>query len=144
MIINTNLTMFRCKLRQIDAKTTMEDLKQQEHKLHTTLDFWCLSPDEVFKLVKFELDKAMQKGESYLGFTDEVELLIDKEGDKNPPRGHDYLKLWFKTYFMINFSANFIIADAATHNILQNVLTYEHRAELLRMIRGSKRDLVSG
>lgn len=131
MIINRALTMFRCEMNRIHLDTSMTTLFEQTKTLEKTL-----STEITFADVKKALNDAME-GTDFDGFKAELENLMRKD---EVMRGHDYLKLWFKTYFVMAYGANFIIADTASHNMLQNRLSYEQKNELLHMMRGRKHD----
>lgn len=131
MIINKALTMFRLEMNRIHMETSVLSLTEQSIILDR-----CLSTSINFTMVKHELNKAMEMA-YYEGFTDELENLLRKDEDI---RGHDYLKLWAKTFFVMKYRANNIIADTASHNLLQNVLNYAQKAELIRMMRGAKHE----
>lgn len=129
MKINKELTMFRCEMNRIHLDTSLQTLDQQAHILDV-----CLAPTITFQTVKHELNKALEM-QDYEGFTSELDNLLRKD---EKLRGHDYLQLWMKTFFMFKYGANFIIADTASHNMLQNVLNYEQKNQLLHMMRGKK------
>lgn len=131
MIINKQLTMIRCEMNQTNIDTSLMTLAEQGEILDQ-----CLSTTITFADVKATLDKVMQ-GQEFVGFKDELDNLLRKD---EILRGHDYLKAWFKHYFVLGHGANFIIADTATHNMLQNRLTYEQKNELLHMMRGRKHE----
>lgn len=131
MKINKALTLYRCEMNRIHLTASLQPLDHQEATLND-----CLQEHINFALIKRQLNRALEK-EGYIGFTDELEILIRKD---DQIRGHDYLKLWMKTFFVIGMNANYIIADAATHDVLQNKLNFEQKAELIRMMRGSKHE----
>lgn len=131
MKINKTLTIIRCELNRINLDTSLLTLNAQSDILDK-----CLSTDITFGDVKKQLDMAMQ-GQDFIGWLDELENLLRKDEQL---RGHDYLKTWFKFFFVLCHGANFIIADTATHNMLQNRLTYEQKNELLHMMRGRKHE----
>lgn len=131
MKINKALTLYRCEMNRLHLLASLLPLATQESALKV-----CLQDHVNFALVKKELNRALEK-EAYAGFTDELEILIKKDDQM---RGHDYLKLWMKTFFVMGMNANYIIADAATHDVLQNKLNFEQKAELIRMMRGSKHE----
>lgn len=131
MIINRALTMFRCEMNRINLDTSLTTFAEQSKILDR-----CLSTEISFAQVKKALNEAME-GTNFNGFTDELSNLLRKD---EVLRGHDYLKLWFKTFFVMGYGANFIIADTATHNMLQNRLSYEQKNELLHMMRGRKHE----
>lgn len=131
MKINKALTVYRCEMNRIHLTVSLLPLTDQEKALND-----CLQDHVNFAVVKRQLNKALEK-EGYTGFTDELEVLIRKD---DQIRGHDYLKLWMKTFFVMGMNANYIIADAASHDMLQNKLTHEQKAELIRMMRGAKHE----
>ncbi len=131
MKINLKLNSFRCEMNRIHLSTSLAAIIVQDNIMKR-----CLQPHVDFALVKRQLNKALEE-ESFIGFKDELELLIKKD---EQVRGHDYLKLWMKTFFVMAMNANYIIADAATHDMLQNKLNFEQKAELIRMMRGSKHE----
>lgn len=133
MIINKNLTKIRCLMNAINIETSLLPIDEQM----TTLED-CLSPTVTFAAVRDCLVDAMANNEpDFEGWTDELANLLRND---EKLRGHDYLKAWFKHYFVLGHDANFIIADAATHNMLQNRLSYEQKNELLHLMRGRKHD----
>ncbi len=131
MRINLKLNSYRCEMNRIHLSTSLTSLINQTNIMND-----CLQEHVNFALVKRQLNKALEE-EAFIGFKDELELLLKKD---EQVRGHDYLKLWMKTFFVIAMNANYIIADAATHDMLQNKLNYDQKAELLRMMRGSKHE----
>lgn len=131
MRIKKALTMYRCEMNRIHLDTSLRTLAEQEQILDN-----CLADDVNFQKVKAELNRAMEKAD-YDGFTDELENLLRKD---EQIRGHDYLKLWMKTYFVFAHGANYIIADTASHDMLQNKLNFDQKAELIRMMRGAKHE----
>lgn len=131
MKINKTLTIIRCELNRINLDTSLLTLNAQSDILDK-----CLSTDITFGDVKKQLDMAMQ-GQDFIGWLDELENLLRKDEQL---RGHDYLKTWLKFFFVLGHGANFIIADTATHNMLQNRLNYEQKNELLHMMRGRKHE----
>lgn len=132
MIINKDLTMIRCELNRIHVETSLMALSEQGAILDK-----CLSFDISYADIKRKLDEAMQ-GVDFIGWKDELENLLRKDEDL---RGHDYLRMWFKFFFVLGYGANFVIADTATHNMLSNRLTHEQKLELLQMMRGRRSDL---
>lgn len=131
MKINKALTLYRCEMNRIHLTVSQKPLSEQEHCLDV-----CLGESVSFSRIKHQLNLALEK-QGYEGFTDELEILIRKD---DQVRGHDYLKLWMKTFFVMYLYANYIIADAATHDVLQNKLNFEQKAELIRMMRGAKHE----
>ncbi|QFP93783.1 hypothetical protein [Pectobacterium phage Wc4-1] len=128
MIIDEKLTLGRCLLAGISAKTdsALPDVQA------VTLTHAMQAP--TFASIKKALDGAMQE-QAYTGFTSEVNVLTAK---RDAVRGHDFLKLWMRYYLIHSFRANYIIADAAGHHILSNVLNYEEKRQLLEMMRGKQ------
>lgn len=131
MIINRDLTLIRCELNRTNLDSSLRTMVEQEEILTD-----CLSPNITFAQIKAKLDLAMQ-GAEYKGWLAELNNLLRKDEQL---RGHDYLKMWFKFFFVLEFGANFVIADTATHNMLQNRLSYEQKNELLHMMRGRKHE----
>lgn len=129
MKIKKSLTMYRCEMNRTHLDTSLRTLAEQEEILDN-----CLSDDITYQSVKSALNRAMEEVD-YAGFTDELENLLRKD---EQIRGHDYLKLWLKTYFVLDHGANYIIADTASHEMLQNKLNFDQKAELIRMMRGAK------
>lgn len=131
MIINKDLTLIRCELNRTNLDTSLMSMQAQSDILDE-----CLSTDITFATVKRTLDAAMQ-GQIFIGWMSELDNMLRKD---EVLRGHDYLKMWFKFFFILQMGANFVIADTATHNMLQNRLTYEQKNELLHMMRGRKHE----
>lgn len=131
MFINKDLTLIRCELNRTNLDTSLMTMAEQSKILDD-----CLSTDIDFPLIRRTLDLAMQD-QLFKGWLAELNNLIRKD---EMLRGHDYLKMWFKFFFVLGMGANFVIADTATHNMLQNRLTYEQKNELLHMMRGRKHE----
>ena len=134
MKIDLDLTKFRLKMNQINIDASINySLEEQEEWLME-----CLSEDITFAIIKSTLDRAMQQLYAWKGFTSEVDMLIKKEVNGDKVRGHDYLKLWMRCFFVIEYDVNYVIAETASHEFLQNRLTHSQKNELINMMRGRK------
>lgn len=131
MKINKALALYRCEMNRIHLQTSLLPPAEQAARLDK-----CLGELASFSMIKQQLNFAIEKA-GYQGFSDELEILIRKD---DQVRGHDYLKLWMKTFFVMFMGGNYIMADAATHDVLQNKLNFEQKAELIRMMRGAKHE----
>ena len=134
MKIDLELAKFRLMMNQINVDSSLNySLDEQEEAL-----LGCLSEGITFAVLKSTLDKAMQHVSPWKGFTSEVNMLIKKEINGQSVRGHDYLKLWLRCFFVVEYGVNYLIADIASHEMLQNRLTHSEKNELINMMRGRK------
>lgn len=134
MKIDLELTKFRLKMNQINIDVSLNyNLDQQMHLLESRIK----NPIS-FAWIKTHLNLAMEEAAQWKGFTSEVDLLVRKELDGGKVRGHDYLKLWFRCFFVVEYELNYIMAETLSHEYLQNILSHSEKNELINMMRGRK------